>query len=178
MVQSSHFTNEQAEALRESDLLVDRARGGTSCLRIQCPKVLFTRQHPNTSNPHLPSICFFRIFSIFHFFSFLVLLVFVGSRLAKSRAALQLKQQGFFFQTQEMVIHLYHGGGASYQVSARGYFANTLILIPSAYTIQLQVSTTVIVICLLWTISESPYWGANISSCTSVAFPTCFALCF
>ena len=115
--------------------------------------------------------------AFFTFFFFLVLLVFVGSRLAKSRAALQLKQQGFFFQTQEMVIHLYHGGGASYQVSARGYFAKTLILIPSAYTIQLQVLTTVIVICLLWTISESPYWGANISSCTSVAFPTCSALC-
>lgn len=108
----------------------------------------------------------FRIFLVYFTLLFcFVLFVFVGSMLAKG--ADRPNSRGTFPVLKKW-RYMNHGGGASSQFSARGYFANILILNPGAYTPQLQVLTTIIVICLLWTISESPCWVTNSSSCRSL----------
>lgn len=153
---------------------VHRARGGTSSPGFSVPK-FFSLNNTRKLVIHMYKAFFFPAESLAYFTHF-CFVCFWGEHAGKG--GWRAKQQGVFFCTPKKRWSMNHGGGATYQFPARGYFANTLILIPRAYTIQLRVLTTVIVICVLCTISESPCCVANVSSSTSLhPSPPLFALC-
>lgn len=116
---------------------------------------------------------FFIIFSVFHIFCSVR---FCGQQTRKAAADGTIRKGSFSVPKKWWYAN--HGWWAFYQFSAKGYFANALIVILVAYTIQLQVLTTVIAVCLFWTASQSPCGAANISSPTSLQLsPPLWALC-
>ena len=116
---------ERTEALKEGDLPEDRAMGGTYTSWFFAP-VFFSLNRTQTLGIHIYKTFFPESWGYFTFFCFVC---FCGKH--AGRQGRQYNQQRCFLHPSETVI-LDHSGGFFFftQFSAKGYFANALILIP------------------------------------------------